>query len=189
MQFKEILALPSLVPALLSALPLLLAAKKPPPTSFNALVIKLDGSTLLLSAADGNHFKQVAVQTNDKTQVLIEGNPGALTDLKPGQRVIVSPPSGTAAKIEEKAPRNGKTPESGLIDGAVVSADAGHVQFYTPASSGQIDQVQIATGDKTVVMIDGKSATAADLKPGQYIEVAFIGGNVRRIVVQAMEAK
>lgn len=190
MRIKRILAVLSIALAPVSTLPLLLAAKKPAPTSFNALVIKVDGSALLLSAADEKHFKQVAVQTDDRTQVLIEGKPGILTDLRPGQRVIISPPSGTAVKIEEKAPRNGKTPESGLMDGAVVSIDAGgHVLFYTPVSSGEIAKVQIATGDKTVVVIDGKSAAPADLKPGQYIEVAFVGGIVRRIVVQPTEGK
>ena len=57
MQFKKIIARTLAVPVLLSILSPLLAAKKPPPTSFNALVIKLDGSTLLLERRRGEAFQ------------------------------------------------------------------------------------------------------------------------------------
>lgn len=174
---------------LLGLLTLLIGARKPARTSFDALVIKVDGSSLVLSAADEKHFKRVAVQTDDQTQVLIDGKPGALSDLKPAQRVIVSPRQGTARKVEKKEPRQGKPPESGLMDGAVQSAGSGRLLLYAPLSSGEIARVEVATGDKTVVVVDGKSATVGDLKPDTYIEIAFVGGKVRRIVVQSQETK
>jgi 3-dehydroquinate synthase class II len=177
------------IPALLSAMVLLTAAKKPAPTSFEALVVKLDGTSVLLSAADEKHFKQVAVETDSKTQVLVAGKVATLADLKPGQRVIVSPPKGTAARIEQKTPRHGKTPESGLLDGAMVSAGSGRVTFLSPQSNGEIAQIEAATSDKTVVMIDGKPTSPADLKAGQYVVIAFTGGSVRRIVVQSAKAE
>lgn len=189
MPAKKILLLTLAGLIILLICPILLAAKKPAPTSFDALVIKSDGSTLLVNAADEKHFKQLAVQTDDKTQVLIDGKPAALRDLKPGQRVIVSPTQGTAKQIEQKEPRRGRPVESGLMDGAVASVDGGRVLFLTPTSSGEITRVEATTGDKTVVIVDGKPASPGDLKAGQYIEIAFLGGNVRRIVVQPDEPR
>jgi hypothetical protein len=43
--------------------------------------------------------------------------------------------------------------------------------------------------DKTVILIDGKSASLSDLKPGQPLVLAFTGGNLRRIVVQPEAAE
>jgi NAD(P)H-flavin reductase len=186
---KKIISTALTVPLFLAAMTLLVAAKKPPPTSFEGLIVKVDGSSVLLNAADEKHFKPVSVETDSKTEVLLDGKTAKLDDLKLGERVIVSPPQGKAARIEQKAARRGRAPESGLLDGAIVSADAGRIVFLSPMSSGEISRIEAATSDKTVVMIDGKTAAPADLKAGQYGVIAFTGGSVRRVVVQSTKAE
>ena len=47
----------------------------------------------------------LAVESYDKTEVTIEGNPGKLADLKPGQKVVVTPAEGTATKIAVPKPK------------------------------------------------------------------------------------
>ena len=59
-------------------------------------VVKVDGNKLTIKGKDN---KEIVVTTDDKTEVNIEGNPGKLADLKPGQRVVVTPAEGTATKI------------------------------------------------------------------------------------------
>jgi hypothetical protein len=186
---KKIVSSALTVPLFLAGMTLLVAAKKPPPTSFEGLVVKVDGMVVLLSAADEKHFKPVSVETDSRTEVLMDGKAAKLDDLKPGERVIVSPPQGKAARIEQKPARRGKAPESGLLDGAIVSADPSRIVFLSPMSSGEISRIEAATSDRTVVMIDGKTAAAADLKAGQYVVIAFTGGNVRRVVVQSATAE
>lgn len=186
---KQIVSSVITVPLFLAAMALLVAAKKPPPTSFEGLVVKVEGSSVVLSAADEKHFKAVSVETDSRTEVLMDGKAAKLDELKPGERVVVSPPHGTAARIEQKPARRGKAPESGLLDGAIVSADASRIVFLSPMSSGEISRIEAATSDKTVVMIGGKTAAPADLKAGQYVVIAFTGGSVRRVVVQSSKAE
>ena len=58
-------------------------------------VVKVDGNKVTIKVKD----KEVVVTTDDKTQVTIEGNTGKVADLKPGQKVVVTPAEGTATKI------------------------------------------------------------------------------------------
>ena len=58
-------------------------------------VVKVEGNKVTIKAKD----KEIVVNTDDKTEVSIEGNPGKLADLKAGQKVVVTPAEGTATKI------------------------------------------------------------------------------------------
>jgi hypothetical protein len=58
-------------------------------------VVKVDGNKVTIKVKD----KEIVIATDDKTQVTIEGNAGKLADLKPGQKVVVTPAEGTATKI------------------------------------------------------------------------------------------
>jgi len=58
-------------------------------------VVKVDGNKITIKVKD----KEVVVTTDDKTQVTIEGNAGKVSDLKAGQKVVVTPAEGTATKI------------------------------------------------------------------------------------------
>ena len=160
-----------------------LGAKKAPPTKFEALVVRADGTTLIVNAPEEKHFKQASVTTDAKTQVTFDGKPATLSDLKPGDRVIVSPPTGTAKAIDDKAPRKTRPPESGQVEGAVLSATADQLIFRGATSGGEIVDIKTATTAKASVSINGKAAKLADLKPGQYVLVVFFGGDVRRVVV------
>jgi hypothetical protein len=75
-------------------------------------VVKVDGTNLVISAGKKDAKKEVTVATDDKTVVTVAGNPGKLADLKAGDRVSVTPETGTATKIEVMAPKAGKAPKA-----------------------------------------------------------------------------
>jgi len=161
------------------------AAKKPPPTKFEAIVLKVDGATVIVNAPVEKHFNQQTVKTDAKTQITVNGKSAALTDLKAGDRVIVSPPGGTAKQIEQKAPRNTRPPEAGQVEGAVVSVSGSQLVLRSATSSGEIADMKTPVSEKASVSIDGKPGKLTDLKPGEYVMAVFFSGDLRRIVVTA----
>jgi hypothetical protein len=69
-------------------------------------VIKVDGSNLVINAAKkGEDKKEVTVATDAKTVITIEGKEGKLADLHEGQKVAITPDTGTAEKIEVPMPK------------------------------------------------------------------------------------
>ncbi|HEV8606828.1 MAG TPA: hypothetical protein VGQ99_15895 [Tepidisphaeraceae bacterium] len=64
-------------------------------------VVKVDGNKVTIKVKD----KEVVVTTDDKTEVMIEGSPGKVADLKAGQKVVVTPAEGTATKIAVPKPK------------------------------------------------------------------------------------
>lgn len=85
------------------------AADDPKPAKKNAglrgKVVKVDGTNLVISSGKKGEEKEVTVATDAKTVVTIEGKEGKLADLTAGQRVVVTPPTGTAEKIEVPMPK------------------------------------------------------------------------------------
>ena len=77
-------------------------AKKP---GLSGTVVKVDGGKLVVSTGKKAQAKEVTVETDDKTVVMVEGQTAKLADLKPGQRVTITPESGTAAKIAVPKPK------------------------------------------------------------------------------------
>jgi hypothetical protein len=71
-------------------------------------VVKVDGTKLVISAGKKSDPKEVTVETDDKTVITVDGTAAKLADLKPGQKVTISPDSGTATKIEATAPKGKK---------------------------------------------------------------------------------
>jgi len=61
-------------------------------------VVSVDGASVKIKTKDG----EVTVATDDKTVVTVDGAASKVADLKAGQRVMVSPATGTAATIEVK---------------------------------------------------------------------------------------
>jgi hypothetical protein len=68
-------------------------------------VVKVDGTKLVISAGKKSDPKEVTVETDDNTVITVDGAAAKLADLKPGQKVTISPDSGTATKIEATAPK------------------------------------------------------------------------------------
>ncbi len=60
-------------------------------------VVKVEGNKLTIKGKDN---KEIVIATDDKTEVMIEGAPGKLADLKAGQKVVITPAEGTATKIQ-----------------------------------------------------------------------------------------
>jgi hypothetical protein len=77
------------------------AAKKP----LKGSVVKVDGTKLVISAGKKSDPKEVTIETDDKTVITVDGTAAKLADLKAGQKVTISPESGTATKIEATAPK------------------------------------------------------------------------------------
>jgi hypothetical protein len=78
-------------------------AKKKP---LKGTVIKVDGANLVINAAKkGEDKKEVTIVTDAKTVVTIEGKEGKLADLHEGQKVAITPDTGTAEKIEVPMPK------------------------------------------------------------------------------------
>ena len=71
-------------------------------------VVKIDGSKVTLKIKDkeaDSGTKEIVIATDANTQVMIEGTPSKLADLKAGQKVVVTPAEGTAVKIAVPKPK------------------------------------------------------------------------------------
>jgi hypothetical protein len=96
-----ILAIVTMVSAVNAADP----AKPAKAKHLRGQVIKVDGTNLVIKSGKKGEEKEVTVATDAKTVVTIEGKEGKLADLTAGQRVVVTPPTGTAEKIEVPMPK------------------------------------------------------------------------------------
>jgi hypothetical protein len=164
-----------------------MGAKKAPPTSIEAIVVKLDGTNLIVQAADDRHFKKLEVPIGSQTVVMLEFKPGTLADLRAGERVIISPPGGTATKIEEKAAKTARISDVGLTEGFVVKVSGTDLVIRGASSKGEIVDMKVPTDSTTVVLISGKTSKLTDLTTGQSVLVVMSGGFARRIAVQATD--
>jgi hypothetical protein len=74
-------------------------------TTLKGKVVKVDGKSVVVSTGKKSAPKEVTVATDDKTVVTIEGKDAKLSDLQPGQKVVITPDTGTATKIEVPTPK------------------------------------------------------------------------------------
>jgi hypothetical protein len=81
------------------------AAKK---AGIKGTIVKVDGMKLIVSTGKKTEAKEVTIETTDKTVVTVEGQAAKLADLKPGQKVVISPDTGAAEKIEVAAAKTKK---------------------------------------------------------------------------------
>jgi hypothetical protein len=81
-------------------------AKKPdttpkppkPPAPLVGIVLKVDGPKLVIQTR-GKGAGEVNVVTDANTKFEAKGKAAALTDIKPGQEVVITPPTGLAQKV------------------------------------------------------------------------------------------
>jgi len=74
------------------------AQPKKEPAALVGTVLKVDGTKIVLQT----HCKaagELTVQTDANTQFEAKGKAAAITDVKPGHEVVVTPPTGTAQKV------------------------------------------------------------------------------------------
>jgi hypothetical protein len=83
-------------------------AKADKKATLKGSVVKVDGTNLLIKAGKKGEEKDVTVATDDKTVIMVDGKEAKLADLKEGQKVTISPETGTATKIEAKAAKPAK---------------------------------------------------------------------------------
>jgi hypothetical protein len=79
--------------------------EKAKPAGLKGDVVKVDGTNLVISAGKKNEKKEVTIATDANTTVTVAGKPGKLADLKAGDKVLVTPETGTATKIEVAPPK------------------------------------------------------------------------------------
>lgn len=73
-------------------------AGRRPENAIFGTVVKVDGTNLIIKTG-GKDGKEVTVATDANTKVTIDGNDAKLADLKPGNRVVVTPKEGVAKEI------------------------------------------------------------------------------------------
>jgi hypothetical protein len=93
-----------------AAVPAMAADDKPAPAEkaakkagLRGSVVKVDGTKLVISTGKKAEAKEVTIETSDKTVIMVEGQAAKLADLKPGQKVVITPETGTAEKIDVPA--------------------------------------------------------------------------------------
>ncbi|MCY2932004.1 MAG: hypothetical protein NTV86_21420 [Planctomycetota bacterium] len=77
------------------------------PATLKGRIVKVDGANVTVKTGHGDTAKEVVVVTDDKTVVTIDGAAKTVADLKEKMRVVVTPATGTATKIEAKTPGAG----------------------------------------------------------------------------------
>jgi len=64
-----------------------------------------DNTSVVVNIGKKKNTKEVTIAVDDNTTYTLDGNAAKITDLKAGQRVRVSPPTGTAKTITAKTPK------------------------------------------------------------------------------------
>ncbi|MCY2954452.1 MAG: hypothetical protein NTU53_21185 [Planctomycetota bacterium] len=133
-------------------------------------VVKVEEGKMTVASGKGDKAKETAVATSDKTQVLINGLPGKLADLKAGQVVRVTQASDTATRIQA---------DDNLLIGEVVKAEDAKLTVHVGGQKGQ--DVVVATSDKAEVLVNGAAGKLADLKAGQMARISRADEKATRI--------
>jgi hypothetical protein len=86
------------------------APAKEKPKVLRGTVVKVDGTKVIIStrASKDAEAKEVTVETDKDTKVIIGDKEAKLEDLKKDMRVQVTPDTGTAVEIKARAPKQPK---------------------------------------------------------------------------------
>ncbi len=181
------MAAATLVATLASIAQPVAAAKKPAPTTVEGLFVKVDGDSIVVAEIDEKHFTETIVPTDAKTTFMIDGSPAKPADLKPGERVIITPPSGKATQVEVKAPKVVKIAEAGLVEGQFVKVEKETLFVRTIRGAEVVDAKAVVVAGM-VVTIDGKPGKLEDLKQGEALVLVNFDGHIKRLSARTAEA-
>ena len=141
-------------------------------------IVKVDGKNIVVQQmARGGAGKEVTVATDDKTTFVVDCEDGKLADLKADMRVIITPETGTATKVD--ATSKGLSGQIVKVDGKEVT-----VGVRAPGATETKEQ-KVTTDEKTKVFVDGKAAKLEDLKAGMRVTVLPETGNAAKIIARA----
>lgn len=124
-------------------------------------VAKVEEGKVTVKSGKGEKARETAVAATDKTEVLIDGLPGKLAELKAGQVVRVTHANEVATRIQA---------DNNLLKGEVVKAEDGKLTVHVGGQKGE--DVAVPTADKVVVLINGEAGKLADVKAGQVARVS-----------------
>jgi hypothetical protein len=141
------------------------------------IVASISPTAIVLTELDGT---SVTIQLDALTRVLLNGQPAALTDIRPGFVATVAHPPGGPARMIQAVGRVPPRTDTGIVQ--TVSADA--IVLIERGGS----TIRIAIDSSTVVLVNGSPATIADVKPG-FLASALHAGTAPARVVRAFRKR
>ncbi len=142
------------------------------PVAVMGMLVKVDGSNLIVNSRAGRETTEVTVATNDKTEFMVDAEPGKLADLKPEMRVVITPQGGAAIKVA--AWSRGRM-------GQVVKVEGTNLTILL--RGGEASEVTIQTDAKTKVFVGEQPGTMADIKQGSFVTVLPETGTATKVII------
>lgn len=144
------------------------------PAGVFGTLVKVDGTNLVVEARQrGAEPKEVTVPTNDKTQFVVDAEPGKLSDLKPEMRVMITPEAGTAEKVVAR---------SRGLSGMIEKVEGKNVVVNVRQRGAEPKETTVTTDEKTKIFINDKPAKLEDLKPRMFVTVLPETGTATKII-------
>jgi len=155
------------------------------PSPVMGTLVKVDGNNLIVNARQrGGEPKEMTVATDAKTEFIVDGESGKLTDLKPEMEVGIRPSPATAARPA----RLMVVASSRGLMGTVVKVDGKNVVLRVRQRGGEAKEVTVGTDEKTKVFFLGddralgKVGKLADLEAGTRVNVLPETGTAAKII-------
>lgn len=143
------------------------------PEALKGVVVRVDDESLVVSVkAKGESAKEQVVRTSAATVVKVDGERSNLESIEPGMRVTVPAYEGSAKTVTATSPR---------VRGTVVRVEGDTVVMLAKVDGGGETEMPVPTTKQTVVRVDGKKATLADVKPGMSLSVPKFKASAKRV--------
>lgn len=163
----------------------------PMPAAVYGPLAKVDGKDLVINARQrGKEPKETLVTTDNKTEFLVNAEPGKLTDLKPGMTVSVNPIPDTLTRPARVVVMG----TSKYLSGRFVRLDSKGIVLTVRQAGGASKEVVVPTDEKTRVFMLGmtggesyytpRAGKTEDLKPGMRIQVLPETGTASKIIAR-----
>jgi UDP-N-acetylglucosamine transferase subunit ALG13 len=138
-------------------------------------LVKVDGKNMVVKVGRGDTAKEETIATDEKTTFVVDAESGKLADLKADMRVVITPATGTAEKVNAT---------SKGLNGAIVKVDGKNVIVKT-GRGDTAKEVTVATDEKTKVFVDDKAAKLEDLKADMRVTVLPETGTATKVIARA----
>lgn len=141
----------------------------------HATIVKVNAKKLLITVSvtsEEGALSQDIVVANEFTQVFIHNKPAQLSDLKPGQHIIVIPLDGIATRIE--VPPEGSQDQPSLRATILSIDDANKTITAEPLADEEqeANEATLTLDSKVAVFFHGKGVRLVDLRPNQEVVIS-----------------
>lgn len=173
---RTLLALATACAATLVAAGPAASALRQPPRLDRGIVQSVSVRRIVIAQLDGT---TLAIPLDARTRVLLDGRAAAIADVRPGDvAAVVHPPGGPARAVRAFAPAAPRLRRA-LASGIVRAVGARGLALQT-----RVGIVRVAVGARTRIVLDGRPAALADLRPGFRAQVAHVGA--RALAIRAV---